>query len=340
VAAPALVSNNGVNGMLTIMRAHRSGHILVTSGIGGFTGFAGLGVYSAAKAAADVMNEALAQEVAQFGIKVTVLTLGIFRTHFASSSLKQTASVMTEYAETPAGRFRRFIGRLTGKQPNDPARGAQAILRAVAAENPPLHLALGRDALGVMRTKITSLQQDIATWEATSASVAFPQPGAQPPALSEGLHVALRTTATFHGVHIMTTPHRIGGPARAQRCCGSVSGSPHHPCACRLLPALRLASPSSRASSGPMPRIRPTFWRVSNTSISTQRCHRVPQLCQVSRLSPGAAASCSAATSPCVTVGTAAAFTEKLDAYDGLTSAEHSAIGHGNGSTLFPRFAG
>jgi NAD(P)-dependent dehydrogenase (short-subunit alcohol dehydrogenase family) len=166
---------NVTRAVLPIMRAQGSGHILATSAVGGFTGLAGLGVYSAAKAAVDVMNEALAQEIRPFGIKVTVLTLGIFRTNFASSSLKQTASVMTEYAETPAGQFRAFIGGLAGKQPNDPARGAQAILKAVAAEKPPLHLALGRDALGVMRKKIADLQQDIAVWEATSASVAFPK---------------------------------------------------------------------------------------------------------------------------------------------------------------------
>jgi NAD(P)-dependent dehydrogenase (short-subunit alcohol dehydrogenase family) len=145
---------NVTRAVLPIMRGQGSGHILAASAVGGFAGFAGLGVYAAAKAAVDVMNEALALEVKPFGIKVTVLTLGIFRTNFAFSSLKQTASVMTEYAETPAGEFRRFIGRLAGKQPNDPARGAQAILKAVAAESPPLHLALGSDALGVMQKKI------------------------------------------------------------------------------------------------------------------------------------------------------------------------------------------
>jgi NAD(P)-dependent dehydrogenase (short-subunit alcohol dehydrogenase family) len=165
---------NVTRAVLPIMRAQGSGHILATSAVGGFTGLAGLGVYSAAKAAVDV-NEALAQEVRPFGIKVTVLTLGIFRTNFASSSLKQTASIMIEYAEAPAGQFRRFIGGLAGKQPNDPARGARGILKAVAAENPPLHLALGRDALGVMRKKIAGLQQEIEIWEATSASVVFAQ---------------------------------------------------------------------------------------------------------------------------------------------------------------------
>jgi NAD(P)-dependent dehydrogenase (short-subunit alcohol dehydrogenase family) len=166
---------NVTRAVLPIMRAQGSGHILAASAIGGFTGIAGLGVYSAAKAAVDVMNEALAREVEPFGIKVTVLTLGIFLTNFASSSLKQTATIMAEYVETPAAQFRGFIGGLAGKQPNDPARGAQAILKTVAAENPPLHLALGRDALGVMQKKITSLQREIAAWEVTSASVAFPQ---------------------------------------------------------------------------------------------------------------------------------------------------------------------
>src|SRR5262249_42380661 len=145
---------NITRSVLPFMRAQSTGHILVASAIGGFTGVAGLGIYSAAKAAADVMNEALAQEVAPFGIKITVLTLGIFRTPFAASSLRQTASVMTEYARTPAGRFRTFIGGLSGRQPNDPARAAQAILQVVSAEKPPLHLALGSDALEVMNAKV------------------------------------------------------------------------------------------------------------------------------------------------------------------------------------------
>ena len=113
---------NVTRAVLPIMRAQGSGHILAASAMAGFTGFAGLGLYSAAKAGVDVMNEALAQEVAQFGIKVTVLTLGSFRTNFASSSLKQTATVITEYAGTPAGRARGYMGGLSGKQPNDPAR--------------------------------------------------------------------------------------------------------------------------------------------------------------------------------------------------------------------------
>ncbi len=166
---------NVLRAVLPVMRAQGSGHIVATSAVGGFTGFAGLGVYSAAKAAVDIMNEALAQEVAPFGIKVTILTLGIFRTNFASSSLKQTASLMDAYEDTAVGKFRGFMGQLAGKQPNDPVRGAEAILKLVASDTPPLHLALGQDAVGVMERKIAGVQADIDAWRDVSTSVVFPQ---------------------------------------------------------------------------------------------------------------------------------------------------------------------
>ena len=164
---------NVLKAVLPVLRQQQSGHILTFSAIGGFTGFAGLGVYSAAKAAADVMSEALAQEVAGFGIKTTVLTLGIFRTPFASSSLQFTETAMPEYAETPAGKFRGFIGGLDGKQPNDPEKAARAILEIVEAEAPPLHMALGADAVGVMRKKLDQVGADIDRWESLATSTAF-----------------------------------------------------------------------------------------------------------------------------------------------------------------------
>ena len=65
------------------MRRRRSGHILFASAIGGFTGVPGLGLYTAAKGATDILGEALAGELAPLGIDVTVLTLGVFHTEFA-----------------------------------------------------------------------------------------------------------------------------------------------------------------------------------------------------------------------------------------------------------------
>ena len=164
---------NVLKAVLPVLRRQQSGHVLTFSAIGGFTGFPGLGVYSAAKAASDVMSEALAQEVAGFGIKTTVLTLGIFRTKFASSSLRFTEAEMAKYADTPAGKFRGFISGLDGKQPNDPEKAAQAILEIVEAEAPPLHLPLGADAVGVMRKKLAAVGSDIDAWEALATSTVF-----------------------------------------------------------------------------------------------------------------------------------------------------------------------
>jgi NAD(P)-dependent dehydrogenase (short-subunit alcohol dehydrogenase family) len=164
---------NVTRAVLPTMRTQKSGYILSFSAIGGFGGVAGLGVYAAAKAAVDVYSEALAQEVAPFGIKVTVLTLGIFRTKFASSSLKQTHTVIDDYAETPAGKFRNFIRHLPGNQPNDPAKAADAILQLVNSDRHPMHLALGKDALGSMRNKIEGLTSDLNCWEVLSKSTAY-----------------------------------------------------------------------------------------------------------------------------------------------------------------------
>lgn len=166
---------NVLRAALPIMRAARTGHIVAASAVGGFTGFAGLGVYSAAKAAVDIMNEALAQEVAPFGIKVTILTLGIFRTNFASSSLKHVGQTIAAYEDNPVGKFRGFMDQIAGKQPNDPQRGAEAILKLVASENPPLHLALGEDAVAVMERKMASMKSDIDAWREVSVSVVFPK---------------------------------------------------------------------------------------------------------------------------------------------------------------------
>jgi len=161
------------NAVLPTMRAARRGHVIAASAVGGFTGFAGLGVYSAAKAAVDIMNEALAEELASFGIQVTILTLGIFRTRFASDSLRHVEGVIPAYADTPAGKFRRFIGGLPGKQPNDPAKAARAVLEIAGAKAAPLHLPLGADAVHVVRTKLARVGAEVDRVEALAKSTGF-----------------------------------------------------------------------------------------------------------------------------------------------------------------------
>ena len=162
-----------IRSVLPQMRQQQSGHIINYSAIGGFTGFPGLGVYSAAKAAVDIMGEALAAEVKPLGINVTILTVGIFHTEFAGRSLQHTEQVLDAYQETPAGKFRGFIDNLQGNQPNDPQKAAEAIIKLIESDEPPLHLALGNDAIKTIQEKIERLQQDLQAWQEISASTAY-----------------------------------------------------------------------------------------------------------------------------------------------------------------------
>jgi NAD(P)-dependent dehydrogenase (short-subunit alcohol dehydrogenase family) len=155
------------------LRAQRRGHILNFSAMGGFHGVPGLGIYGAAKAATDLYSEALAQEVAPFGIKVTVLVLGVFRTDFADRSLRFGTQPLADYDATPAGQFRERIRNLPGRQPNDPDKAADAILQIVAAENPPLHAVLGTDAIRAVRRKLAGVESDIAAWEEVGGATAY-----------------------------------------------------------------------------------------------------------------------------------------------------------------------
>lgn len=159
--------------VLPQMRQQKSGHIINYSAVGGFTGFPGLGVYSAAKAAVDIMGEALAAEVKPLRVDVTILTVGIFRTDFAGRSLKHTEQTLDAYQETPAGKFRGFIDNLSGNQPNDPEKAAEAIIKLIESDEPPLHLALGNDAIKTVQEKIERLQQELQAWQEISASTAY-----------------------------------------------------------------------------------------------------------------------------------------------------------------------
>ncbi|WP_394221383.1 SDR family NAD(P)-dependent oxidoreductase [Alteromonas gracilis] len=161
-----------IRAVLPHMRKQRSGRILQFSAIGGFIGVPGLGVYTAAKAATDILGETLAKELQPFNIHTTVLTIGVFHTEFAGGSLNYTDAIIDDYAPTPAGQFRAFIGNLQGKQPNDPVKGADAIVALIETDTPPVHAALGGDAMGGMRSKMAEVEKELAAWEANALSTA------------------------------------------------------------------------------------------------------------------------------------------------------------------------
>ena len=104
---------------------------------------------------------------------MTILTIGIFNTEFAGRSLTYTDRIIGDYANTPAGEFRTMINNLQGNQPNDPIKGATAIINLLEADEPPVHAALGADALGGMRQKLDNLKAELDAWEANATSTTY-----------------------------------------------------------------------------------------------------------------------------------------------------------------------
>lgn len=158
--------------VLPHMRQRRTGHILNISSVGGFTGFAGFGIYNATKFALEGISEALAAEVAPFGIHITIVEPGSFRTDWAGRSLNRAERIIEDYAQT-TGQTRISMKQASGNQAGDPARAAIAMIEIANASNPPLRLVLGADALEEIRRKLDSVAQELNIWERTTLSTAF-----------------------------------------------------------------------------------------------------------------------------------------------------------------------
>jgi len=155
------------------MRARGGGHIVNISSIGGLLGNPGSGYYNATKFALEGLTQALAQEVAPHGIRVTLVEPGPFRTDWAGRSLKVVKKPMDAYAATFGVRRAQMMAAV-GKQPGDPVRAADAIIKVVETPNPPLHLLLGRNGLDRVRQKLDDLQRSIDAWEAVTLAADFP----------------------------------------------------------------------------------------------------------------------------------------------------------------------
>ncbi|OIR02360.1 3-oxoacyl-[acyl-carrier-protein] reductase FabG [mine drainage metagenome] len=156
------------------MRKRRAGHVLNISSMGGLVGFPGIGYYNASKFAVEGLSEALAKECAPLNIKVTIVEPGPFRTDWAGRSLKVPKTPIADYAET-AGARRDAVQGYSGQQPGDPVRAAQAILAAVAAKEPPLHLLLGRPAFDITQAKLRELSAEMERWKAVTLGADFPK---------------------------------------------------------------------------------------------------------------------------------------------------------------------
>jgi NAD(P)-dependent dehydrogenase (short-subunit alcohol dehydrogenase family) len=164
---------NMVRAVLPHFRTRKAGHIVNMSSIAGLLGIAGVGLYCASKFAVTGLSESLAQELAPFGVRVTVVEPGGFRTNFAGGSMTMAKKLMSEYDGTPAATPRAMREHYHGTEPGDPAKAAAAIITAVESPNPPTHLLLGPDALQYVRHKLAAFNQDMSAWEALSSGTNY-----------------------------------------------------------------------------------------------------------------------------------------------------------------------
>lgn len=160
---------------LPLMRRHGGGRIVNFSSVGGFTGRQGFGLYNASKFAVEGLSEALAQEVAPFGIKVIIVEPGAFRTAFLGRSIATAQTRLAAY-EATSGVTRDFSAANDGAQLGDPRKGMTVLMQAIFAEQPPLRLPLGRDALARIEDKLGAVSADLAAWRVLAEQTAHDGP--------------------------------------------------------------------------------------------------------------------------------------------------------------------
>jgi NAD(P)-dependent dehydrogenase (short-subunit alcohol dehydrogenase family) len=158
--------------VLPHMRAQRGGHILNLTSIGGLISIGGFGAYCASKFALEAWSEALADEVAGFGIRVTLVEPGNFRTEFAGDVNMRPAAPLDPYRPVIAP-LEDFLYGQNGRQPGDPAKAADAMIAVVDDPAPPRRLVLGRDAYEVLDRTMAARMADIGRYRALGEATDF-----------------------------------------------------------------------------------------------------------------------------------------------------------------------
>ncbi|MEM5386740.1 oxidoreductase [Paraburkholderia phymatum] len=155
--------------VLPFMRRRRRGHIVNITSMGGYITMPGITYYCGSKFALEGISEALGKEVESFGIAVTAVAPGSFRTDWAGRSMVRTPRSIPVY-DAIFDPIRKAREEKSGKQLGDPQKAARAMLEAIEADTPPKHLLLGSDALGLVRGKLASLEDEIREWETVTRS--------------------------------------------------------------------------------------------------------------------------------------------------------------------------
>jgi len=155
--------------VVPFMRARRRGRILNITSMGGHITMPGIAYYCGSKFALEGISETVGKELAPFGIAVTAVAPGSFRTDWAGRSMTRTPRSIADY-DAIFDPVRQAREEKSGRQPGDPAKAARAMLAVIAADDPPAHLLLGSDALRLVRAKWSALGDEMRAWEAMTVS--------------------------------------------------------------------------------------------------------------------------------------------------------------------------
>jgi NAD(P)-dependent dehydrogenase (short-subunit alcohol dehydrogenase family) len=153
-----------IKAVLPGMRARRRGHIINVTSMGGFITMPGIPYYCGSKFALEGISEVLAKEVKGFGVNVTALAPGSFRTDWAGRSMIRSERSIADY-DALFDPIRERRQSVSGNQLGDPAKAAAVLMRLVEMDEPPVHLLLGSDALKLVRDKLADMAREIDRWE-------------------------------------------------------------------------------------------------------------------------------------------------------------------------------
>jgi NAD(P)-dependent dehydrogenase (short-subunit alcohol dehydrogenase family) len=158
--------------VLPHMRRQGGGAIVQMSSVGGQVTAPGFGAYCATKFALEGLTETLRDEVAGFGIQTLIVEPGAFRTGLFRSDAAYESAEMPEYTET-VGPARDYVRTNHGAQPGNPAKAADAIIAALDADEPPLRLVLGTDAIGNIESHLEGVRDELERWRSVGEPTAF-----------------------------------------------------------------------------------------------------------------------------------------------------------------------
>lgn len=162
--------------VLPFMRERRAGHILFVTSMGGLRTFPGLSAYHGSKFALEGIAGTLGREVAAFGIRVTAIEPGAFRTDWAGRSMDRVDSSIADYQEAFGPARAQRLAR-NGSQPGDPALAGAALLTVIGDPNPPAHIMFGSDALQLVSESRAAFDAETEAWRKVTLATDFDDAG-------------------------------------------------------------------------------------------------------------------------------------------------------------------